>query len=137
MSKTEFDAVYFKVYDDCTNIIENRFGASKEQQEEHETFIKVMSQQILKSITDMGTFIRIANSIFPKPEMFDFQKQLTERRVAQEKAIGLAFDALQKYDIVMRKLKVPDDKYTVEMKNLVHEINCLLNWKKADEKRNW
>lgn len=128
-SKVEFDATYFKVYDDAVKLVENNFGAKKEQAE-RKSYIGYMASAIMKSVTALGTFIRIANSIFPI-----CKEELVERRIAQEKAIGLCFDMLTKYQLVMTELKVPDDKYVNEIKHLIHEINCLKKWRTSDNKR--
>ena len=89
-----------------------------------------MASSIMKSVTDMGTYIRIANSIYPV-----YKEELIERRIAQEKAIGLCFDILTKYQLTMTELKVKDDKYVEEIKHLIHEINCLKKWRSSDKDR--
>lgn len=128
-SKVEFDNTYFKVYDDCVRLIECSFGAKGEIKEKKQGYIRAMSDRILKSVCDMGTYIRIANSIYPQ-----YQSELEERRIAQEKAIGLCFDVMTKYQLIMTELKVPDDKHTNEIKNLIHEINCLKKWRESDKR---
>lgn len=128
-SKVEFDATYFKVYDDAVKLVENRFYA-KDEQAERKPYIGYMASAIMKSVTELGTYIRIANSIYPI-----YKSELEERRIAQEKAIGLCFDILTKYQLVMNELKVPDDKHTEEVKHLIHEINCLKKWRSSDNKR--
>ena len=72
----------------------------------------------------------MANSIYPKTKV-----EFEERRINQDKAIGLCFDLLTKYQLVMNTLKVKDDKYTVEIKNISHEINCIKSWRASDNKR--
>ena len=74
--------------------------------------------------------IGFSNSIYPI-----YQSELEERRLAQEKAIGLCYDVMTKYQLVMHELKVPDDKHTDEIKHLIHEINCLKKWRTSDNKR--
>lgn len=130
--KTEFDNTYFKIFDDCINLIDNHFGANTEMQEEKTIFIRTMSEKVFNRVCDIGTYIRIANSYFPDP---NFPKLLEERKNAQERATGLCFDILTKYQLIMTELKVPDDKHTFELKNLIHEINCLKSWRKSDEQR--
>lgn len=129
-SKVEFDKTYFNVYDDAVNLIQNNFGADKKIREEKKNYIQVMSGQILRSVTDLGKYIRIANSIYPK-----YKSELEERRIHQDKAIGLCFDLLTKYQLIMTELKVPDNKYVQTIKNLDHEINCLKKWRESDHKR--
>lgn len=129
-SKVEFDNTYYKIYDDAVNLIELNFGADKRFQEEHKSYLEVASKKIYAVVYDIGTNIRIANSIYPT-----CQSEAKERRLHQEKAIGLCYDLLTKYNLVMRRLKIRDDKYTLELKNVTHEINCLKRWKESDDKR--
>ena len=129
-SKVEFDNAYFKVFDDAVELIKNNFGADKERREWYKDFIRVMSSEILRIATRLGTHIRIANSIYPK-----YQSELEARRLEQDKAIGLCFDLLTKYQITMHKLRIKDDKYVIEIKNIIHEINCLKAWRDSDSKR--
>ena len=110
-------------------MIECSFGAKGDIKEKKQGYIRAMSDRILKSVCDMGTYIRIANSIYPQ-----YQSELEERRIAQEKAIGLCFDVMTKYQLIMTELKVPDDKHTNEIKNLIHEINCLKKWRESDKR---
>lgn len=128
-SKVEFDATYFKVYHDAVNLIEHGFYA-KGEEANRKGYIGYMADAIMRSVTAMGTYIRIANSIYPI-----YKEELIERRIAQEKAIGMCFDILTKYQLAMTELKVPDDKHTDEIKHIIHEINCLKKWRTSDNKR--
>lgn len=124
-SKVEFDATYFKLFNDATFLIENHFGAK------NETMItQIIGDRILRVVFDIGTHIRMANSIYPTCEI-----EYQERRLHQDKAIGLCFDLLTKYQLILEKLKIPDDKYVNEIKNVIHEINCLKRWRETDHKR--
>lgn len=129
-SKVEFDNNYYRIHDDCVKLIENHLGAKGETRESHQYYIASVSSAIYKSVLELGTYIRIANSIYPI-----YQSELEERRLTQEKAIGLCFDLLTKYQLAMHTLKVPDNKYTDEIKHLIHEINCLKKWRTSDNKR--
>ena len=129
-SKTAFDNAYYKIFDDSLNLTELKFGASAEQKEQYSTLLKVRCEKIHSIVDDIGTHIRIANSIYPH-----FELELAERRLHQEKAIGLCFDLLTKYHNTMKFLKVKDDKYVEEMKHIAHEIFCLRKWKDSDKKR--
>lgn len=129
-SKAAFDAAYFALHDDCISLIECSFGADKEQRESHKGYIEVMGKELLKNILILGRFIRVANSIFPRTKI-----ELDERRVNQDKAIGICFDILTKYQLVMKKLKVPDDKHVEEIKHVQREINYLKSWRTSDNKR--
>lgn len=128
-SKVEFDNNYFRIYDDAIKIIKYNFGADKKRREEYKDYIRVMSIKVLEIVTDLGTHIRIANSIYPT-----YQSELEERRIEQDKAIGLCYDLMTKYQLIMRELRVKDDKYVQEIKNLIHEINCLKKWRTSDKR---
>lgn len=129
-SSVEFDNTYFKVYEDCVAIISNNFGGKKELVEKYSLYVQVMKKECLTTVSEIGRNIRIANSIFPICKA-EFQT----RRIAQEKALGLCFDLLTKYQLIMKTLDVSDNKYVEEIKNIRHEINCLKNWRKSDNKR--
>ena len=129
-SKTEFDRVYFQIVEDAVKLTENSLGAKGEVREKHEGFIKVTSDRVMRVASDIGTHIRMANSIFPTSLI-----ELKERRTQQGKAIGLCYDLLTKYQIAMKILKVPDDKFVQEIKNIAHEINCLKSWRTSDNQR--
>ena len=129
-SKVQFDETYQKIHDDAMFLIKVNFGASKEKAEENKGYLGLAAKTIIKDILDIGTYIRIANSIFPTSQL-----EAKERRTYQQKAIGLCFDILTKYKNIMKMFEVRDDKYVEEIKHLVHEINCLKRWKKSDDKR--
>lgn len=129
-SKSEFDNNYFAIHDDFIKLKENNLGVKGDLFEKYKTYIEKTENEILEIIFHIGTYIRIANSIYPMCQM-----ELEERRLAQKKAIGLCYDLMTKYQIVMCALKVPDDKYTNEIKHIIHEINCLKSWRKSDASR--
>ena len=129
-SKIEFDNTYFKIHDDAIGLIGNSLGSKKELKESHKYYIDICSKKVLDIIMDIGTNIRMANSIFPTtPE------ELETRRLHQDMAIGLCYDLMTKYQLIMRTLRVEENKYTNEIKNLLHEINCLKKWRTSDNKR--
>ena len=127
-SKVEFDNTYFKVYHDAVNLISNGFGA--EIPNDKKWYANMMAKAIMKSVNDLGTYIRIANSIYPV-----YKSELEERRIAQDTAIGLCYDIMTKCQLAMTELKVPDDKHTEEIKHIIHEINCIKKWRSSDNSR--
>ena len=129
-SRVEFDNTYFKVYEDAVKLTLLNFGGKDELKETYSQYIQVMSQEVLETVSQMGRYIRIANAIFPTNRL-----ELEERRLAQDKAIGLCFDLLTKYQLIMKLLKVSDNKYVGEINNIRHEINCLKRWRTSDNKR--
>ena len=129
-SKVEFDNTYFKIHDDAVFLIGNFLGAKGEIREQHKYYIEVCSKKILDVVLDIGTHIRMANSIFPQ----NLQEYET-RRTHQDIAIGLCYDLMTKYQLVMHTLKVDENKYVTQIQNLKHEINCLKKWRTSDNKR--
>ena len=129
-SKVEFDNTYFKIYEDAIRLINNRFGASDEIKRNYSLYINTVSQEVLVTISNIGRCIRIANSIYPI-----CKSEYEERRLQQDKAIGLCFDLLTKYQLIMKTVKAKDNKYVNEIQNITKEINCLKKWRKSDNKR--
>ena len=58
-----------------------------------------------------------------------------ERRVAQDKAIGICQQILTMYELAMHKLKVKDDMGSEEIKTLRHQINAIKAWRSNDNER--
>lgn len=132
-SRVEFDNVYFKVYEDAVRLCENNFGANEDMRIAYKEYISANKTEIMQDVLAIGRYIRMANSIYPKSK--EDTTEIEARRLYQSQAIGLCYDILTKYELLMKMFKVKDDKYTLETKNLSHEINCLKNWRKSDNKR--
>ena len=129
-SKIEFERAYDQIYDDCFELIRINFGGDKKLVEKYSQQIKQISDKLMQVVCDIGMYIKIANSIYP--EDLD---ELKERRKAQKFATGLCFFLLQQYESIMHKLRVEDNKFLNETRNLKHEINCLKKWRKSDKDR--
>ena len=129
-SSVEFDNAYYTLFNDAIRILSNNFGANKDVLNEYKLYVSVTSKEILETIHAIGRNIRIANSIYPtKPLEYE------QRRVSQGIAIGLCYDLLTKYELTMQLLKIKDNKYVNEIKNIRHEINCIKKWRISDKKR--
>ena len=57
-----------------------------------------------------------------------------ERRLSIGKAIGTCYAIMTNYQRVMLRLRVPDYKYTLDIKNIMRMINSLKAWRKSDNK---
>jgi hypothetical protein len=57
-----------------------------------------------------------------------------ERRVEQGKAIGTCYAILTNMQRIMIRLRIPDNKYTLDIKNVMRMINSLKAWRKSDNK---
>lgn len=129
-SKVEFDNTYYKIHKDAVKLCCSKFGATKEQIVEYNLYINAVISDILDDVLLLGKYIRMANSIYPK-----YEYELSERRLLQNKSIGMCFSILTKYQLVMEVLGTHENKYVNEINNLTHEINCLKKWRLSDNKR--
>lgn len=132
LSKREFDRVYFRIHDDAVFLTSNAFGADERHKKDFAKYIEVTKGRIMRIVEDIGTHIRMANSIYP---LEGHTHELEERRIEQGKAIGLCYDLLTKYQLIMHTLEISDDKFVQEIKHIGHEINCLKRWRTSDNKR--
>lgn len=128
-SKVEFDNLYINIYRDAVRLINNQFGASERTREIYATYIREMSYKILDLVVDIGMHIRIANSIYPKTRL-----EYETRRTEQGIAIGMCYNLLTQYQLVMYTLGAKDDKFRNESDLVIKEINCLKKWRTSDNR---
>ena len=127
-SKINYDDNYRRLVDDANMLIEHDFGGDPRMLQVFPTYVKDQKEAIMCNINDIGTCIRLASSIvYPMSK-----SEVDARRDYQDKAIGLCYDTLTKYQLTMKILLVRDDKYTNEIKNLINEIVYLKNWRTSD-----
>lgn len=129
-SSIEYDNTLFAIHNDAVNLITCNLGADERKKTLYSGYIKCISKQIMDCIFEITKNVKIANSIYPK-----YQSELETRRIHQDKAIGLCFDLLIMYQLALQTLGIKDDKHTEEIKHIIHEINCLKNWRKSDGQR--
>ena len=128
-SKVEFDNLYINIYRDAVRLINNQFGANERTREIYATYIREMSYKILDLVVDIGMHIRIANSIYPKTRL-----EYETRRTEQGIAIGMCYNLLTQYQLVMYTLGAKDDKFRNESDLVIKEINCLKKWRTSDNR---
>lgn len=129
-SKQEFDSIYYQIHDEAVDAIELKFHAKADVAEKNAGYIKTASDALMQSVFDMIFHIKVANALYPTtPE------ELSERRIEQEKAIGICFDILTIYELAMHKLKVKEDLCAGNLKTVRHEINAIKAWRTSDNKR--
>ena len=126
-SKVEFEMTYFKLADGLDNLVENYFWAEYETIQQHKLFIRLRAEAIEKLTDDLIFHIKIANSIYPT-----CMAEWEERRVEMGKAIGICYALLTHLQRVMMRLRIPDNKYTDDIGNVVKMINSLKAWRKSD-----
>ena len=129
-SKQEFDAIHYRIHDDAVGMIENNFHADREVALRHSQYIQQASKALTASVWDLVYYIKIANALYPTTH-----EELVERRVAQDKAIGICQQILTMYELAMHKLKVKDDMGSEEIKTLRHQINAIKAWRSNDNER--
>ena len=129
-SREEFDSIYYRIHDDAVDMIENNFRAKAEIAEKNQLYIKAASKELMNLVWNLIYHIKIANAVYPTTH-----EELTERRLCQDKAIGICFDILTLYEIVMHKLRVKEDMGVTEIKGVRREINAIKAWRTSDNKR--
>ena len=128
-SKIEFEMIYFLVADGVDNLVEYDFYADGELARKNRVFLNIRGQSLERQTDNLLYYIKMANSIYPQ-----CMTEYEERRVLMGKAIGTCYSILTNYQRVMQRLRIPDGKYSVEIKNLMRMINSLKSWRKSDNK---
>ena len=128
-SGVEFEMILFQLADGIDNLVEHDFYAEGMLAVKNKMFLDMRSRA-LEELTDKLVFyIKIANSIYPQ-----CITEWEERRVAQGKAIGTCYAILTNMQRIMMRLRIPDNKYTLDIQNVMRMINSLKAWRKSDNK---
>ena len=128
-SSVEFEMILFQLVDGIDNLVEHDFYAEGMLAIKNKMFLEIRSRA-LEDLTDKLVFyIKIANSIYPQ-----CISEWEERRVAQGKAIGTCYAILTNMQRIMMRLRIPDNKYTLDIQNVMRMINSLKAWRKSDNK---
>ena len=128
-SNVEFEQIYFQLADGIDNLVEYDFYAEGLLAQKNRVFLDIRSRT-LEDLTDkLLYYIKIANSIYPT-----CMTEWEERRVTIGKAIGICYAILTNYQRIMIRLRVPDNKYTMDVRNIMRMINSLKAWRKSDNK---
>lgn len=128
-SKVEFEMIYFRLADGIDTLVENDFFVNRDNAQKNRKFIDTRSYT-LERLTDALLYhIKIANSIYPT-----CMAEWNERRVSMGKAIGVCYAILTNLQRIMMRLRVPDNKYTEDIKNIDKMINSLKAWRRSDNK---
>jgi len=109
--------------------VEHDFFAEGDLAKKNRVFLDMRSKT-LEDMTDKLLYhIKIANSIYPV-----CMAEWEERRVSIGKAIGTCYAIMTNYQRIMMRLRVPDFKYTQNIRDLMRMINSLKAWRKSDNK---
>ena len=128
-SKVEFEMIYLNVAEGIDRLTENKFFADPDTLYNNQVFLATRSHTLQRLSDTLLYHIKIANSIYPT-----CMAELAERRVAMGKAIGTCYAILTNYQRIMMRLRVPNNKYTQDIKNVVKMINSLKAWRKSDNR---
>lgn len=128
-SKVEFEMIYLNVAEGIDRLTENKFFADPDTLYNNQVFLATRSYTLQRLSDTLLYHIKIANSIYPT-----CMAELSERRVAMGKAIGTCYAILTNYQRIMMRLRVTDNKYTQDIKNVVKMINSLKAWRKSDNR---
>ena len=129
-SKDKYDALYYTIFDDAIRIQHSCFYANKNEIESNIDFIANAQNKLNGYIWDLIVHIKTAKYIYPTTK-----EEYVERRIEQEKAIGICHSILTLYELTMRQLKAKDDAGVIEIQNIRHQINALKAWRSADNKQ--
>lgn len=117
--------------EDLTEEQQERYLTKKAQFEAFKNWFiddeRTSIQHYLKSV---AAHISMANSISPM-----YTKELIERRIHQDKAIGCCEMILQELQFIIDQLPVNSDKYVIYTEFVVKEIALIKGWRKSDNKR--
>ena len=128
-SQIEFEMIYFQVVEGVDNLVEHDFYAEGDLAQKNRVFLNARCMSLERLTDSLLYYIKIANSIYPI-----CMAEWEERRVSIGKAIGSCYAILTNYQRIMMRLRVPDDKYTSDVRNLIRMINSLKAWRKSDNK---
>ena len=128
-SKVEFEMLIFKVCESVDRLVETRFSADPDELAANQIFIDSRSTNLERLTDSLIYHIKVANSIYPK-----CMAEWEERRVSIGKAVGTCYAILTNLQRVMIRLRVPDNKYTEDIKNVIKMINSLKAWRKSDNR---
>lgn len=128
-SKVEFEMIFFQLVDGIDTLVEHKFFAEGLLVDKNKMFLEIRSRT-LEDLTDQLLYhIKVANSLYPQ-----CMAEWEERRVEIGKAIGTCYAILTNLQRIMIRLRIRDDKYTLDVKNLMRMINSLKAWRKSDNK---
>ena len=96
-----------------------------------EWFIIDQRQTVMDCLRRVQEHIFIANSIYPQ-----YQAELIERRIHQDRAIGQCNRLLQELQYAIETLPVNIDKYLRFADGIEKQIKLIKGWRKSDNKFN-
>lgn len=119
-----------KQYDELTDSEKTAFDRRKKRDEAFEEwFIIDQRKAVVDKLREITGLVYQANSIYPV-----YGCELMERRLLQDKAVGLCYGLMQELQYAIETLPVDINKYTRFAEMMQTEINLIKGWRKSDNK---
>lgn len=128
-SKIEFEMIYFRLADGIDTLVEHGFFAEGLLAQKNRVFLDMRCQTLERLTDDLLYHIKIANSIYPT-----CMAEWEERRLCIGRAIGVCYAILTNLQRILTRMRVPDNKYTEDIGNIMKMINSLKAWRKSDNR---
>ena len=128
-SKVEFEQIYFQLADGIDTLVEHQFFAEGLLADKNRMFLTTRSETLERLTDEILYHIKIANSIYPT-----CMAEWEERRLSIGKAVGACYAILTNLQRIMVRLRIHDNKYTLDVKNIIRMINSLKAWRKSDNR---
>lgn len=124
------DRKFGRPYEQLSEVERERYDRTKVRWEAFDDwFIYDQRQTIVDCLRGITREVYIANSIYPT-----CMEELVERRLHQDKAVGLCYDLTQELQYAIETLPVDVNIYLRFGEMIQTEINLIKGWRKADNK---
>lgn len=124
------DRKFGRPYEQLSEAERERYDRTKVRWEAFDDwFIYDQRQTIVDCLRSITREVYIANSIYPT-----CMEELVERRLHQDKAVGLCYDLTQELQYAIETLPVDVNIYLRFGEMIQTEINLIKGWRKADNK---
>lgn len=124
------DRKFGRPYEQLSEAERERYDRTKVRWEAFDDwFIYDQRQTIVDCLRGITREVYIANSIYPT-----CMEELVERRLHQDKAVGLCYDLTQELQYAIETLPVDVNIYPRFGEMIQTEINLIKGWRKADNK---
>nr|DAQ07872.1 MAG TPA: hypothetical protein [Caudoviricetes sp.] len=124
------DRKFGRPYEQLSEAERERYDRTKVRWEAFDDwFIYDQRQTIVDCLRGITREVYIANSIYPT-----CMEELVERRLHQDKAVGLCYDLTQELQYAIETLPVDVNIYLRFGEMIQTEINLIKGWRKADNK---
>lgn len=124
------DRKFGRPYEQLSEAERERYDRTKVRWEAFDDwFIYDQRQTVVDCLRGITREVYIANSIYPT-----CMEELVERRLHQDKAVGLCYDLTQELQYAIETLPVDVNIYLRFGEMIQTEINLIKGWRKADNK---